>query len=76
MIWHIHLLHIFHRFIAYINSWFMCSKQIFIPWRKHIDIKSIICCIQRVDYIYRDIVSITDLSQGGRQELEMESKKY
>ena len=48
----------------YIDSWFMWSKQIFIPWRKLIDIETIICCIQRVDYIYRDIISITDLSQG------------
>ena len=42
----------------------MSSKQIFIPWKKHKDIETIICCIQRVDYIYRDIISITDLSQG------------
>ena len=42
----------------------MCSKQNFIPWRKHIDIATIICCIQRVDYKDRDIISITDLSQG------------
>ena len=42
----------------------MCSKQNFIHWNKHIDIETIIRCIQRVDYIYRDIISITDLSQG------------
>ena len=55
MIWHIHLVLI---------SSFMCSKQNFIHWNKHIDIETIIRCIQRVDYIYRDIISITDLSQG------------
>ena len=49
---------------TYINSWFICSKQNGIPWIKQIDIETIICCIQRVDYIYRDIISITDLSQG------------
>ena len=42
----------------------MCSKQNFIHWNKHIDIETIIRCIQRVDYIYCDIISITDLSQG------------